>query len=367
MWPPATRTLLPGRRLCYNLPMYTPMNLLANYVNISKRRQKFQDRWTTPSGQQLFTQVEGAIKNGGGERLNEVVSGAPPGFLEDASDLRGLRLVKQTIAAADGQELFKNLTLNYARWRDVVFGRGTWRTVTGNFIDALRVDFDSVTLVRFNSYGAHFEDCKFTDCNFLERNTFSNCSFKNVEFKNCFFETDVFVDCKFDELTKVVQRAGRCHTFGREGASAAIFDRQYEAPFHRSLREAYEAGRISHLARTNLFREKCSLTRYNTPNRSQRLARYFLEYTTGYGIKPIRVLVSALTLLLTFTAIFVSAFGEVGFLLSVGGFFTFGANTGYLEKAAFIYQFLYGFEAFLGVVTMSTFIVVMTNYWASLR
>jgi hypothetical protein len=347
--------------------MYTPMNLLANYVNITKRRQRFQDRWKTPGGEQVFTQVEGAIQQGGGARLNDVMAGGPPGFFEDASDLRGLRLVKQSIAAPDDQELFKNLTLNYARWRDVAFRQGTWRTITANFVDALRVDFDAVTLVRFNAYGADFEDCRFTGCNFLERNTFSNCTFKNVDFKNCFFETDVFVDCKFDELTGVEYRARRSCPSGREGAPVAVFDRQYEAPFHRSLREAYEAGRISHLARINLFKEKRSLTRYNTPNRSQRFARYFLEYTTGYGIKPIRVLVTALVLLLIFTTIFVAAFGEGGFLLSVGAFFTNGANTSYLEKATFVYQFLYAFEAFLGIVTMSTFIVVMTNYWASLR
>jgi hypothetical protein len=347
--------------------MYTPINLLANYVNISKRRQRFQDRWKTPRGQQIFAEVENAIKHGGGDRLNDLVAGEAPGFFEDASDLRGLRLVKKTITAVDDQQLFTNLTINYARWRDVDFVHGTWRTVTGNLVDALRVNFNSVTFVRFNAYGADFKDCTFVDCNFLERNTFSNCTFTNVEFKNCFFETDVFVDCKFDELTKVEHRARRCHPLGREGAPAAVFDRQYEAPFHRSLREAYEAGRISHLARINLFKEKRSLTRYNTPNRSQRFARYFLEYTTGYGIKPIRVLVTALVLLLIFTTIFVAVFGEGGFLLSVGAFFTNGANTTYLEKAAFVYQFLYGFEAFLGIVTMSTFIVVMTNYWASLR
>ena len=340
--------------------------MLANYIEINQRRQLFQDRWKTSTGKEVFSEIEHTMLKGGGERLSEIVGEGPADFFEDRSDLRGLRLVKYTFKKPYG-ELFSNLILNYARWRDVMFEHGTWRTVTVNFIDALRVNFGSVTFVRVNAYGADFEDCKFIDCNFLERNTFSNCTFKNVQFKNCFFESDVFADCKFDELTKIVQRAKRSHVFEGETVRAVSYNRQYDAAFHRSLREAYEAGRISHLARIHLFQEKKSLTRQNTPRRSQRLARYFLEYTTGYGIKPIRVLTTALVLLMFFTAIFVAAFGRPGFLLSAGGFFTFGAYSNTIENASAFYQFLYGLEAFLGITIMSTFIVVMTNYWASLR
>jgi hypothetical protein len=346
--------------------MYTPLNLLADYIEINQRRQRFQDRWKSDEGKEVLADVEQAMAAGNGERLLEIISNGPAGFFDDTTDLRGLRVVEKTFQK-NPQEFFANLTLNYARWRDVEFDHESWRTVTANFIDALRVKFHSVTFVRLNSYGADFKDCKFIDCNFLERNTFSNCTFKNVEFINCFFATDVFVDCKFDELTRIMGRPKRSHAHGKENMTRITYDPQYDSPFYRGLRDAYEAGRISNLARICLFREKQALTRYNTPKGSQQLARYFLEYTTGYGVKPGRVLITVLILMTVFTSIFVSAFGQKGFLLSAGGFFTFGANTGYLENAALVYQLLYGLEAFLGVSAMSTFIVVLTNYWASLR
>lgn len=346
--------------------MYTPLNLLADYIEINQRRQKFQERWKTDEGKEVLADVEQAMAAGAGERLLHIIENGPAGFFEDSTDLRGMRVVEKTFQR-NPQEFFANLTLNYARWRDVEFDHESWRTVTANFIDALRVKFHSVTFVRLNSYGTDFKDCTFVDCNFLERNTFSNCTFKNVEFVNCFFATDVFVDCKFDELTRITGRAKRSHVYGNVNTASIPIDRHYDAPFYRSLRDAYEAGRISNFARIYLFREKHALTRYNTPVRSQRLARYFLEYTTGYGIKPLRVFTTVLLVMTVFTLIFVTAFGPKGFLLSAGGFFTFGANTGYLENAPFIYQLLYGLEAFLGVTVMSTFIVVLTNYWASLR
>jgi hypothetical protein len=346
--------------------MYTPLNLLADYIEINQRRHKFQDRWKTNQGKHVLADVEQAMAEGGGQSLLDVIANGPSGFFEDSTDLRGMRIVEQNFNEQPG-EFFRDLTLNYARWRDVEFNHLSWRTVTANFIDAMRVKFHSVSFVRLNSYGADFEDCTFVDCNFLERNTFSNCTFKNVVFVNCFFATDAFVDCKFDELTRISGRAKRSHAHGTAKTARVTYNLEYDAPFYRGLRDAYEAGRISNLARAYLFREKQALTRHNTPKRSERLARYFLEYATGYGIKPLRVLASVLVLLALFTSLFATAFGERGFLLSVGGFFTFGANTGYLENAAAIYQFLYSVEAFLGVTTMSTFIVVMTNYWASLR
>ncbi len=228
--------------------------------------------------------------------------------------------------------------------------------------------FERATFTGISFYGANFEDCTFYRCNFLGRNSFSNCTFKNVEFKECFFETDIFLDCNFDELTRVASKQKTSLSFDHlEDQTPTTFDNTYSSSFYHSLREGYEAGRVSHLARIYLFKEKQSLTRYNTRGKLQKAARYFLEYTTGYGIKPLRVLATAFTVFSIFTSIFVSAYGAHGFLLSAGGFFTFGANTGLLETFNPVLHTLYVLEAFLGITCMSTFIVVMTNYWSSLR
>jgi len=95
--------------------------------------------------------------------------------------------------------------------------------------------------------------------------------------------------------------------------------------------------------------------------------QYFLVYTNGYGIRPMRVLFTTALIFAIFTAIFMTKFGTTGFLISAGGFFTFGAETSQLYNAGIGYHILYFFESFLGVTNMSIFIVVLTNYWSILK
>lgn len=346
--------------------MYAPHTRLGDYVSTSKRRQHFRDRWKTEEGKKLKEELLPAIASGKAESVQHVLQSGSEDFFDGSHDLRGFHLVNFKLYRPQN-ELLKGATLNYSRLREARITRAAFESTFCNFVDSVRTRFDDCSFVRATFYCATFEDCVFENCNFLDRDTFSNCSFKNVTFENCFFETDIFTDCEFDERTKVTGIRHVSHRFTYMNESVKKFDNRYLSSFYRGMHEAYDAGHASAMARQYMFMEKQAYTRYNTRSWFHKLTHYFLEYTNGYGIRPVRGLVTAGVLFSFFTAIFIARFGPTGFLISAGGFFTFGADTDLLSTVGFGYHLLYFFESFMGVTTTSVFIVTLTNYWSLLR
>ena len=345
--------------------MYAPFTRLGDYVAINKRRQQLRGRWNTEQGQKLKSALLPAIASGKAAKVQRILQTGTDDFFDGYNDLRGLHFVDFKLQRPEN-ELFRSATLDYSRCREAKITRAAFESTLFNFVDLVRTHFEDCTFVRATFYSATFEDCVFANCNFLDRDTFSNCSFKNVVFTNCFFETDIFTDCEFDERTNVVNTRQVSHKFSYISAPVKHFDLRYTASLYRGIREAYEAGHANSIARRYLFMERQAYTRYNT-RPSQRPLQYFLEYTNGYGIRPMRVLFTAASIFALFTAVFIARFGTTGFLISAGGFFTFGADTDLLGAVGFGYHILYFFEAFLGVTNMSIFVVVLTNYWSILK
>ncbi len=346
--------------------MYAPHTRLGDYVAISKRRQHFRDRWKTEDGKSLGEALLPAIASGKAAAVQHILQSGAEDFFESDYDLRGLHLVHFKLYRPQN-ELLKGATLNYSRLREARITRAAFESTFCNFVDSVRTRFEDCTFVRATFYCATFEDCVFESCNFLDRDTFSNCSFKNVTFENCFFETDIFTDCEFDERTKVASIRPVSHRFNYIKEPIKKFDYRYLSSFYRGIHEAYDAGHASAMARQYMFMEKQAYTRFNTRSLFHKLTHYLLEYTNGYGMRPMRVLFTAATIFAIFTAIFIARFGSSGFLISAGGFFTFGADTSLLSTVGIGYHILYFFEAFLGVTTMSIFIVTLTNYWSLMR
>lgn len=346
--------------------MYAPHSRLGDYVALSKRRRRFRERWKTEPGQKLNDALLAAIKIGKVATVQQILQSGPANFFEGSYDLRGLHFVNFKVDRPQN-ELFRAATLNYSRLRESRITRAAFESTFCNFVDSVHTRFEDCSFVRTTFYCATFEDCTFENCNFLERDTFSNCSFKNVTFKNCFFETDIFTDCEFDERTKVENIRQISHRFSYLDIAVKKFDNRYLSSFYQGIHEAYEAGHASAISRQYMFMGKQAYTRYNTRARSHRLTRFFLEYTNGYGIRPLRVLFTSACVFAVFTAIFIAKFGAAGFLISGGGFFTFGGDTSLLNSVGLGYHILYVIEAFLGVTNMSIFIVTLTNYWSLLR
>ncbi len=346
--------------------MYAPHTRLGDYVSISKRRRHFRDRWNTEEGQALKEALLPAITLGKAAAVRQLLQSGPKNFFDGSYDLRGLHFVNFKIDRPEN-ELFRGATLNYSRLRESRITRAAFESTFCNFVDLVRTHFEDCSFVRATFFCATLEDCTFENCNFLDRDTFSNCSFKNVTFQNCFFETDIFTDCEFDERTTIANIRQASHRFSYLHESAKKFDNRYLSSFYQGVHEAYEAGHAGTKSRQYMFMEKQAYTRHNTQSRLHKLTRFFLEYTNGYGIRPVRVLLSAAFIFALFTAIFIARFGAVGFLVSAGGFFTFGAATSLLDTVGLGYHIMYVLEAFLGVTNMSIFIVTLTNYWSLLR
>jgi hypothetical protein len=346
--------------------MYAPLTRLGDYVGISKRRQRFRERWKTKEGQKIRDALLSAITSGEVAAVQRALRTGPKGFFDGSYDLRGLHFVNFKLNRPEN-DLLQAATLNYSRLREVHIIRATFESTLCNFVDSVRARFEDCTFVRATFYSATFEDCVFENCNFLDRDTFSNCSFRNVTFENCFFETDIFTDCEFDERTKFSGTRNISHRFSYLSEPVKKFDNKYLSSLYREIHEAYEAGHAGPLSRQYLFMERQAYTRHNTRSRSHKLTLYILEYTNGYGIRPLRVLLTSAVIFTIFTAIFIAKFGTTGFLISSGGFFTFGADTDLLSTVSVGYHILYFFEAFLGVTNVSIFVVVLTNYWSLLR
>jgi hypothetical protein len=136
------------------------------------------------------------------------------------------------------------------------------------------------------------------------------------------------------------------------------------AEIFKGIKEGYIAGDVIKKAREYFFKEKQSITKHNSKKLREKISGYFLELISGYGIKPFRVFLSMLTIFVIFSIVFIARIGfSEGLLLSAGAFFTFGANTNYLQTLGTLFKIVYIAEPFFGISLMALFITVLANYW----
>jgi hypothetical protein len=204
-----------------------------------------------------------------------------------------------------------------------------------------------------------FEKVKFTNCNFIEQNGFTNCDFRELQFTNCFVPESIFTDCRFDANTRVSDPIEKAH-----GGWKLTFEKKELAGIFQGIKEAYSAGGIAKQVRTYLFRQNKAITRYNSDSKRDYLTGRLLEFLTGYGVRPLRVL-RALILLVAFgIGIFTTQVGfENALILTTGGFFTFGGYTDLLKSLNIWYRLGYILTAFLGIFLTGLYVTVLANVW----
>lgn len=208
-------------------------------------------------------------------------------------------------------------------------------------------------------YGCRFEKAKFINCDFVENNAMTNCILIETEYKNCFYNNVLFSDCRFDVNTSLdTPKDKPSSSFNAE------LDKTYLAEIYKSIKKVYFSGGVFMESRQYFFKQKQSITRYNKKGKLSKIGNFLLEFITGYGIRPMRVLLSMLVIFILFSSIFIDKLGFAkGILLSAGAFFTFGANADYLKYLNNIFKVLYISEAFLGISMTALFIVVLSNLW----
>jgi len=259
---------------------------------------------------------------------------------------------------------FKGINLSYGYMVQTKFENIVFSGMIFNFTTFYKVNFTNCTFLFTTFYGSNLENVSFVNCDFLDKAQFRNCLLKNVRFNSCFFENNVFNDCQFDEATRIDSPL-RSSRFSKKQIN---LDMRELSGIYKGIKEGYLSGEILDKKRDYYFLERQVITRYNLDKISSKIGNYFLEYVSGYGIRPFRVLYAMILSFIFFTALFVGKIGYPdGLLLSTGAYFTNGANSNLLSTMGPFYQSIYLLESFLGILLIALFITVMANLWFNER
>ncbi len=341
--------------------MFRPIYLLPQYNEQLIR--KYQGRWETPEGLSLRETILAKIREGAGEDfLQWDFEQGKLRLLEDYWDLKGILFQSESIGLSKFS-LFEALNFSYASFYNSKFRNASFEGPIFNFTKIVGCEFTNCTFLYTYFYGTTIEKTRFVNCDFIDRNHFVNCDIKETNFTQCFYNPSLFNDCKFDEET-IFDNPLNNPSYAPDSATLR---NSSLAEFYKGIKDGYGAGGVVRKAREYSYKEHHSITRYNSVFQ-EKIAGYFLELVSGYGLKPMRVLASMLILFLLFTIAFVVNMGSPdGVLLSAGAFFTFGGNIERLQNLNPIFIFAYVTESFLGIAFMAFFITVLAKYWFAER
>ena len=337
--------------------MFTSLHLLPQFDG--NKPVKYQYRWKDYNGRQIFEKITKMIENGAGEDfLEQDFDKGNLGFLENKGDLKGIDIFEKDINFPKGDN-FEGIEFSYGQFYHSKFHNATFVESSFGFASLYNCVFENC-LFAFNTfYGCTIEKVKFINCDFVEDNKMTNCVLIETKYKNCFYNGVLFSDCKFDVNT--------CLNTPKDKPSSSFhaeLDKTYLSEIYKSIKEAYFSGGVFTESKKYFFKQKQSITRHNEKVKLSKIGYFLLEFITGYGIKPMRVLYSMLLIFALFSSFFICKLGFAkGILLSAGAFFTFGANADYLKYLNSISKIIYIFEAFAGISMIALFIVVLSNLW----
>ena len=337
--------------------MFTPVHLLR----ADSDWYKYRERWQDARGHQIWKQIIDLIKAGAGEHfLEREYDSGKFDILEGVQDLRGFQFLGLNIDFPDG-DTFKGIALSYSNFIGSTLTNAVFMNCGMEFADFTKSALKRCTFLHNGAYGAIFRDTKFIDCDFLG-SLFTNCTFLNCTFTNVFTDNILFTDCKFDNATSITlasnpQLGGQ--GFKREDAILS--------DLYKEISNAYGAGGAAEKERKFRFVSFKYGTRHNTHGR-EKISSFAWEYLTGYGLRPMRVILFLICWFL-FTLICFSQ--QLNFsdalLLTSGALFTFGAKAELLNDMKFIYHLLYVVTSFFGISMVALFITVIANVFFSRR
>jgi hypothetical protein len=147
-------------------------------------------------------------------------------------------------------------------------------------------------------------------------------------------------------------------------ASSIRLENKERAGIYKGIQEAFTAGKVISKADVYRFKQNQCITRFNTSSRRAKSARYALEYLTGYGVKPVRVLLAmAVWFLITFLLFSVKVGVPDALMLTSGALFTFGAKAQLLDTVGITFRLLYVLTSFVGIALTALFITSWAGKW----
>jgi len=339
--------------------MFTPIHLLPRFD--TEKLNSYQERWDRGQGPALEKKILEMIRDGAGEDfLQWKFESHQLGFLESMWDLKGINVQGEDLTfEGAGSGWFEAIDFSYAQFYNSKFRKAEFAPSTFNFARIYNCEFIDCTFSFAGFYGSTFEKVKFVNCNFIEQNSVINCDLREVDFKNCFIPESIFRDCRFDASTTVDDPIEKSH----RGWNLS-FDKKQLADVFQDLKEGYSAGGVVKQARRYFFRQNQATTRYNSSSRWEAAVGYIVEFLTGYGVRPLRVLAVLILLIAMSVAIFSIRLGfENALILASGGFFTFGGYVDLLKSMPICFKVFYVLSAFLGMFLTGLYVTVLANVW----
>lgn len=342
--------------------MFTPLHALR--LSELPLKQEVCERWHNPDYHSAVERIKTMLSNGAGEDFLQAdfEEGRFP-FLDDMWDLRGISLVNSVVQAEQGERaLFESLNFAHASFYNITFRNVSFEQCGFRHARFEKCKFIDCIMVYGGFFGAGFENVVFQNCDIGEGASFLNCELRGTHFENCFLPSYAFRDCCFDEGTDLGNLV-----YERKISQATTFkiEPNQRASFFREVRFAYKAGGAISGSRKWFREEMKARTRHNTPSFGRRLWRLIvLEWLSGYGQSPGRVLIVMGLCLVAGWALFAKFVGwKDGLLVASGAFFTNGARSDLLNSLGWLERVTYVSLGFLGVFLMGMFIVVLASDW----
>lgn len=351
--------------------MFIQINQLNGYE--PDVAQRVRSRWEDSKNDQAKNLILGLIKKGGGEDFLQwdYQQGILKDFLDNEWDLRGIQIFNENIDFPH-EDNFENIDFSYGKFYHSAF-RNACIYATFDFVRIHNFKFINCSFHFTYWYGCTIENTIFENCNFVERHKFTNCDFINCKFINYSISELLFTDCRFDSNTIITKP--KFYMVTSENKRSSGFDKKQLTDFYRSLHEGYHVSHIPELSRKYKHISQKSRTDYCSPNWLIYLRnKLFIEYLTGYGLKPIRPLIAALLTIVYFSflqGVFnakiksVGLWGQLWEMFSNGFWFSITAfnKIGNISEWTFPSNMLFIIEACLGTVFFSLFITTLSNSW----
>lgn len=321
-----------------------------------EKSRKYQDRWITESGREFEKNIVEKIKEGAGEDfLTCDFQAGRLSILENEWDLKGISINDIDIDFPE-RDTFEAIDFSYATFRRVNFKKATFTcNAGGSFIRLSNCEFDDCIYVFSWWYGCTFENVTFRNCQFIANIYFDNCIFKNCKFEGCFVNQNIFSDCMFDVNTSIDAYENRTDYTGKHKLEKKDIPETY-----KGIKEAYASGQVYDRYREYFLKQKVAERKYI--HRGIRKTReLFIELLTGYGVRPLRVLSSSLSVIIGYSLIFKYVCG-ISFiksiLMSAGYFATVGEVLN-----IFPLNWLGISESMIGICLFALLITVLSNVW----
>lgn len=351
--------------------MYIPISQLSGFI--PEEAKRVRERWDNSVNTKAKDLIFKLIKNGGGEDFLQwdYQEGILKGFLDNEQDLRGIDLFKEDIDFPK-KDNFENIDFSYGSFYHSTFKNGCFNA-TFDFVKIYNCKFKNCFFHFAYWYGCTIENTIFENCDFVERHKFTNCDFINCKFINYSISELLFTDCRFDSNTIIANP--KFYMVTSENRRSSGFNKKQLTDFYRSLYEGYHVSHIPELSRKYKYMSQKSRTDYCSPNRLIYLRnKLFIEYLTGYGLKPIRPLIAALLTVVYFSflqGVFNAKIKSVGLweqlceMFSNGFWFSITAfnKIGNISEWSFPSNMLFIIEACLGTIFFSLFITTLSNSW----